>query len=238
MPDPVEVALRMAGVVVDYRALRPLRLTSLEIADGQSVALLGLDRAAASVLVDLVTGASLPDSGEVVVFGRSTREITDSQAWLSSLERFGLLGERTVLVDQLTAEQNLAIPMTLAVDDLSADMRARLHELGDEVGLGSDDLQRPAGSLSALSRFRVQLGRALVLGPRLLLAEHPTATLSVEDSVLAAADVARVVGRRRLTTLCITLDHALAGTIASRVLTHQPGTGAVTQTSGWRRWWS
>lgn len=228
----------MAGVVIDYRALRPLRLTSLEISEGQSVALLGLDRAAASVLVDLVTGASLPDSGDVVVFGRSTREITDGQAWLWSLDRFGLLGERTVLVDQLTVEQNLAIAVTLNVDDLSSDVRARVREVSDEVGLDSSELPQPAGGVSALSRFRVQLGRALVLRPRLLLAEHPTAALSPDESMRAAADVARVVQRRGLTTLCITLDQAVAGAVASRVLTHQPGTGAVTQTSGWRRWWS
>jgi ABC-type lipoprotein export system ATPase subunit len=238
MPDSNEPAVRITGVILDYRGLRPLRLKALDVADGQSVALMGLDRSAASVFVDLVTGASLPDAGEVAVFGRSTRDITDGATWLGSLERFGLLGERTVLVDQLTAEQNLAIPVTLAVHDLATDLRTRLRVIADEVGLEAPELDQPVVGLSPLSRFRVQLGRALVLEPRMLLAEHPTAALAPAESAQAAQTLARVVERRRLTSLLLTLDRALADAVASRVLTLQLSTGEVVPMSGWRRWFS
>jgi predicted ABC-type transport system involved in lysophospholipase L1 biosynthesis ATPase subunit len=238
MPEPTGPAVRFSGVVVDYRSLRPLRLKAFEVGEGQSVALLGLDRAAASVMVDLITGASLPDTGEVTVLGQSTRDITDGDVWLRSLERFGLLGERTVLVEQLTAEQNLAIPLTLGVDDLPTDVRATVRRVGEEVGLDPRDFARPVEGLPPLSRFRVQLGRALIRGPRLLLAEHPTAALSQAESVDAAVDIARLVKARKLTSVFLTLDGSLAEAVASRVLVLQPGTGEVTQVSGWRRWFS
>jgi len=238
MADGTGVAVRLSSVVVDYRGLRPLRIRSLDIAEGQCVALVGLDRPAASVMVDLITGATLPDSGDVTVFGESTRAITDGQVWLRALERFGLLGERTVLVDQLTAEQNLAIPVTLAVHDLAPEIRERVRRVAREVGLPSGALERPAEGLSPLDRFRLQLGRALMLEPRLLLAEHPTATLAETDVAQAAADLSRIVGQRRVTAVLLTMDHGLASQVATRVLTLRPGTGELAPAPAWRRWFS
>ena len=56
-------ALELAGVVKDYRGLRPLRIADLVVEEGERVAIAGLDRAAAEVFVDLVNGALLPDAG-------------------------------------------------------------------------------------------------------------------------------------------------------------------------------
>ena len=64
------IALR--GVRKDYRGLRPLRVEHFELRQGECVALLGFDRVAAEVLVNLITGATLPDAGDVDVFGAST----------------------------------------------------------------------------------------------------------------------------------------------------------------------
>ena len=238
MADDGSAAVRLSSVVVDYRGLRPLRISALDIAEGQCVALVGLDRPVASVLVDLITGATLPDTGDVIVFGTSTRAITDGQAWLAALERFGLLGERTVLVDQLTAEQNLTIPLTLAVHDVAPELRERVRRVAAEVGLSAAELERPAEGLSPLSRFRVQLGRALVLEPRLLLAEHPTATLAEGDAAHAAVDLSRIVRRRRLTSVLLTMDQGLANRVATRVLVLKPGTGELAPAPAWRRWFS
>lgn len=233
--DPL---LRLSDVAIDYRGLRPLRIRRLDVAEGQSIAVLGLDKAAGAVLVDLITGASLPDTGDVTVFGDSTRAIRDGRAWMRSLERFGLLGERTVLVDQLTAEENLAIPLTLVVDMLAPGLRSRVRRIGEEVGLAHGEMSSPAHALSPLSRFRVQVGRALMLEPRLLLAEHPLAGLAADDAAHATTMLSALVARRRLTSLWITVDRAFARGVATHVLAHKPGTGELTPESTWRRWWS
>src|SRR5688572_8627801 len=104
-----ELLVEVAGVSKDYRALRPLRIQRLELRAGQSIALLGLDAAMAEVLVNLITGAQLPDEGEVRVFGRSTESISAVDDWVTGLDRFGLISDRAVLVEQFTAEQNLAL---------------------------------------------------------------------------------------------------------------------------------
>jgi ABC-type lipoprotein export system ATPase subunit len=235
--EPGEPLVELRAVSKDYRGLRPLRISRLELHEGQSLALLGFDRATAEILVNLVTGAILPDAGDVRVLGRSTASITHADDWVATLDQFGLLSERAVLLDQLTVEQNLAMPLSLALDDLSDDVRARVKQLAAEVGLADTDLQKPMTALPAIALLRVRLGRALALNPRVLLAEHPNASLSREDAPTFAGDLARVVDGRRIALLVITADEPFARAVSRQVLTLQAATGELKR-AGWRSWFS
>src|SRR5436853_5521753 len=92
-------ALDMAGVVKRYQGLRPLRIRKLLVAPPDRLVLSGFDAAAAEVFVHLVTGATLPDEGDVRVDGRSTRDIATDTEWLASLDRFGIVTDRAVLIE-------------------------------------------------------------------------------------------------------------------------------------------
>ncbi len=127
--------LRIANVRKAYSGLRPLRVNDLSIAAGERVALSGLDAGAAEVLVNLVTGASLPDEGDVAVMERSTASISDGEAWLEWLDRFGIVSPRAVLLDAATLLQNLAMPITLDIDPVQADVKARVVQLAREAGI-------------------------------------------------------------------------------------------------------
>ncbi len=130
------------------------------------------------MFVNLVTGASLPDRGDVRLFGRSTAAIADSADWLTVVDRFGIVSARAVLLEALTVVQNLAMPFTLEVDPPSAEVRERAVALAAEVGLPDATLDRPVGELDAGGRSRVRFGRALALDPAIVVFEHPTAELS------------------------------------------------------------
>lgn len=233
-----ELLVDLRGVRKDYRSLRPLRIERLQLRQGDSIALLGCDPAAAEVLVNLITGAVLPDAGEVDIFGTPTHAITDADVWVRALDQFGLVSDRAVLLDQLTAEQNLAMPMSLELDDLPAAVRQRVRHLSDEVGLSPDELTRPVATLGEPARLRVRLGRALALNPRVLLAEHPNAALPRDALAPFAADYSRIVTSRGLAALVVTADRVFASASAEQVLTLHPGTGELRQSSGWRRWWA
>jgi ABC-type transporter Mla maintaining outer membrane lipid asymmetry ATPase subunit MlaF len=233
-----EPILEIRGVTKDYHGLRPLRVDALTLAPGQSIAVLGVDRAMAEVLVNLITGANVPDTGSVTVFGQPTTSIQTPQAWVDTLDRFGLISERAVLVDNFTAEQNLAMPLSLEIDDMSPRLRSQARALATEVNLPADELSRPTGGLSAASKLRLRLGRALALGPSVMLAEHPNALTTADDAAAFAADYARVIADRRLTSLVLTADRTFAGAIADEVLTLEPATGILKAASGWRRWFS
>jgi ABC-type transporter Mla maintaining outer membrane lipid asymmetry ATPase subunit MlaF len=233
-----EPLVRLRQVTKDYHGLRPLRVEALELHEGHALALLGFDHVMAEILVDLITGAIVPDSGEVSIFGRPTTSIVDRAAWFQTLDQFGLLTERAVLVEQLTVEQNLAIPLSLALDDLPPDVRARVASLATEIGFTSSDLSKPAGGLAPTERLRVRLGRALAMGPKVLLAEHPNATLAQDEATRFGADLRRIIQDRGLAVLVLTADQDFARTAADEVLVLEPATGALKPASGWRRWFA
>ena len=225
----------MHGVRKDYRSLRPLRVKRLEVAAGESVALLGFDQAMAEVFIDLLTGRSVPDEGEVVALGRPTTAIADADAWLATLDRFGIVSERAVLVGELSVEQTLALSYSFALDALSIELKGRVAAIASDVGLGTD-LQAPVHALAPLSRLRLRLGRALASDPSILLLDHPSATLSTQDALVFAADVRRVAASRPLATVVLTADRAFAKAAAADVLTLQPATGELERLAGWKRW--
>jgi phospholipid/cholesterol/gamma-HCH transport system ATP-binding protein len=233
-----EPLVELRGVTKDYHALRPLRIRHLQLHSGQSLALLGFDLAMAEVFVSLVTGAQLPDAGEVRVFGRPTTAIADTSEWVTTLDQFGLVSERAVLVEQFTAEQNLAMPLSLEITDMSSALRSRVRALADEVSFPADALTQPTGTLSAPARLRLRLARALAMNPRVLLAEHPNAAIPPDEAPVFAADLVRIVADRQLGSVVLTVDRTFASAVADEVLTLQPATGALEPARGWRRWFS
>ena len=231
-----EVLVELRDVAQDYGGLRPLRIKSLDLRARHSIAILGLDASAGAVLVNLITGASTPRAGEVRAFGRLTTEISDSDTWLLALQQFGLLSERTILIEQLTVEQNLAIPLTLDVDPLPPALRDQVRRLAAELGLAPATIDRRPDALSPFDLARVRLGRALALAPRVLLAEHPTATLDPADAEALAGEMSRIVAARGMAALYITADSAFAQQAAKEVVTLKPATGDLVSSAGWRRW--
>ena len=210
--------LRIANMRKAYQGLRPLRVRDLTIDAGQRVAVSGLDAGAAEVLVNLVTGASIPDEGEVAVLGRSTASIADGEEWLSSLDRFGIVSPRAVLLDAATLLQNLAMPFTLDIDPVPSDVASRVTTLAIEAGLSGDVLQQPIAQLTPAARMRAHLVRAVALNPHLLILEHPTASLPASDRRQYGIDVARVAEARSLATLILSEDQEFSRAAAHRVL--------------------
>jgi ABC-type lipoprotein export system ATPase subunit len=231
-------AIEIAGVVKDYRALRPLRIAALTVEEGDRVAIAGTDRNAAEVFVNLVNGALVPDAGVVRIFGRSTAEIVDGEAWLASLDAFGVVTERAVLLEGSTLAQNLALPLSLEIDPMPPALRQQVEALAAETDLPSERLDRPVGDAPPIVRLRAHLAKALANGPRVLLFEHPTASLAPEDARAFAETVRRVAEQRRLAVVALTEDGVFADLVATRAYRLNGATGALTSTRGWRRFLS
>jgi putative ABC transport system ATP-binding protein len=230
----VSAVLHIANLVKDYRGLRPLRIERLSLAAGEHVALVGLDRPAAETLINLVTGATLPDSGEIRAFGRSTADITDSSDWLTVVDRFGIVTERAVLLGSLTALQNLALPFSLDVEPPSHEVRDQAIALAAEVGIAQADLDRAVATLDAAVQMRLRLGRALALQPQLLLLEHATASVDRASVAALAKTIRDVATKRAIAVLAVTGDAEFAAAVAARVLTLTPSTGRLAERR--RRW--
>ena len=221
-------------VTKNYAGLRPLRIASLQVAEGERVTIRGLDAGAAEVFVNLVTGATLPDAGFVRTFGRPTSDVADGDEWLASLERIGIVSPRAVMLEAATVQQNLALPFTLQIDPIPPDTAARVSALADECGIAADLVERRAADVSETVRARIHLGRAIALDPSLLLLEHPTASVPESDRRAYAATLTAAARRRSLTVLAASMDVELATTFASRALALNGATGVLKR---WKKGW-
>ncbi|MBI4485282.1 MAG: ATP-binding cassette domain-containing protein [Acidobacteria bacterium] len=225
----------LSDVSKGYGALRPLRIASLSIAAGESVAILGLDRPAAEILINLLTGATLPERGEVHVFGRSTASISDSTDWLAVVDRFGIVSERAVLLDQLSVIQNIAVPFTLEIEPPPDSVRKRAEALAKEVGLAESAAACAVGALEASARARVRLARAIALDPAVLLIEHLSAGVPRAEVAPLGESIRSVAERRGAAIVALTGDVDFAGAVAQRILTLEPATGRL-RPHGRRGW--
>jgi ABC-type lipoprotein export system ATPase subunit len=184
------------------------------------------------VFVNLVTGATLPEEGEVRVFGRPTSEIGDSADWLSTVDRFGIVSERVVLLEQFTPLQNIAMSLTLDIDPMAAEVRAQAAALAGAVGLAEEMHERPVADSTVAARHRVRLARALATAPSVLLVEHPIAGLEAHEVAPLAADMRRVAAERNLAVIVLAAEASSAAPFAPRILRLNGGTGELSETKG------
>lgn len=227
--------ISLKDVVKPFGGSAPLRIATLELGEGDHVVLAGLDALAAEMFIHVLTGAALPEAGRIEVFGESTHDIQTDTAWLASLDRFGLVSNRAVLLDQSTIAQNLALPMTLSIDPMADDVRATADALAAEVGLASGRLNDLAGTMNPDERMRAHLARAIATNPTVLLLEHPTTSLGAGAGAFGET-LAAMSRARGLAWLAISDDEVFARASGGRVLRVNPSTGAVQPAGGfWRR---
>jgi putative ABC transport system ATP-binding protein len=145
---------------------------SLAVARGEFVAVVGPSGCGKSTLLNLISGVDRASAGTVRVCGLELTQA--SEAELTHLRRrsIGVVFQAFHLVANLTAEENVALP--LALDGRSEP--ARVRELLERVGLGERARHHP-GELSGGEQQRVAVARALVHRPQLLIADEPTGNL-------------------------------------------------------------
>ncbi|MFI5177252.1 MAG: ATP-binding cassette domain-containing protein [Vicinamibacterales bacterium] len=227
--------IEIASVVKDHAGVQPLRINTLRVDRGDRYTLAGFDAGAAETLIHLITGAALPDEGDVRIAGASTRDIATDTAWLASLDRFGLVTSRAVLLGHLTLADNLALPLTLSIDPIPDHMRPEVERLADDVGLARDRLTAAVEALSPVERVRLNLARAVASNPALLLLEHPTATLDAGSAAAVGTTLRRLADARGLGWIALSGDDHFARAARGRRLTLQPGTGDLQESSLLRR---
>ena len=231
----------MAGPLVDvrgvskqYGGLRPLRLAALEVEAGDRIAVTGLDAPAAEIVVNLLTGATLPDEGEVRLFGRATAAISDAGDWLATLDRIGMVSPRAMLAGEFTVAQGIALAFTLSLDPIPGEVAADVERLARDAGLGAPDLATRISDAAPLVKARCRVARALASGPAVLLLEHANA-LVPEGAAAFGREIARLAKTRGMAVLALTADEAFASAVADKVFILDAATGQLKPRGGWRR---
>ena len=186
---------------------------TLDIASGQSVALVGPSGSGKSTLLHLIGAVDVPDAGTITVDGQritglGRRALADYRAGV------GFVFQHFHLLPALTLLDNVCAP--LVGRPYEGDKRARGRELLEAVGLGARASSFP-GQLSGGQQQRVALARALVARPKLLLADEPTGNLDSSTAAEILELIAELHEQLGMTVVIATHDTGVARTCA-RVL--------------------
>ncbi|MBO4205153.1 ABC transporter ATP-binding protein [Micromonospora echinofusca] len=213
--------LQARGVVRSYGATPALRGVTLDVAEGEIVAVTGPSGCGKSTLLHCLAGILRPDAGEIGYRGQ--RIDTWSEAARSRLRRteFGVLFQFGQLVAELTAAENVALPLLLAGTGRRAARTAALSWL-DRLGVADLADTRP-GEMSGGQQQRCATARALVTEPRVLFADEPTGALDTLTGEQVLGHLVRVAREQRTTVVLVTHDARVAG-YADREIAMRDGT--------------
>ena len=174
----------------------------------ESVAVTGPSGSGKSTLLNLIGGVDRPSSGAIRLDGRDIGGLSSDDLAKYRRETIGFVFQTFRLLPDLTAIENVALPHVLAGGSEEAG-ETKARPLLDRVGLGDRLRHRPA-QLSAGEQQRVALARALVNGPRILLADEPTASLDAEAATALLDLIAEIRKERGLTLIVATHDDDLS----------------------------
>jgi sulfate transport system ATP-binding protein len=207
------MSIRIDRVSKNFSAFPALDKVSLEIADGEFVALLGPSGSGKTTLLRIIAGLEAPEAG-TVHFGK--RDVTNARA---ASRGIGFVFQHYALFGHMTVADNIGFGLAVmarAQRPAKAEIRRRADELLDLVqlpGLG----HRYPSELSGGQRQRVALARALAREPRILLLDEPFGALDAKVRRELRGALRTIHDELNLTSVFVTHDHEEAFTLADRV---------------------
>jgi putative ABC transport system ATP-binding protein len=196
--------------------IRAVDGVTLEVREGEFVALLGSSGSGKSTLLNLIAGLDRPTAGAIIVHGRNLAELSAEELARYRRHTVGMVFQSFNLIPSMTLEENVELPMRFAEIDRS-ERRARVKEALERVGLTARAGHRPS-ELSGGEQQRAALARALVNRPRILVADEPTGNLDTrtgEEIMNFIHEFNRTLG---MTILMVTHERPLAERHVGRMI--------------------
>jgi putative ABC transport system ATP-binding protein len=209
----MDVLLEARSVVRSFGSTPALRGASVSVQAGEILAVMGPSGSGKSTLLHCLAGILAPDAGEVWFAGRRIDALGEAERSALRRDRFGFVFQFGQLVPELSAEENVALPLLLG----GARRASALSDARAWFGrLGLDGLQgRRSGELSGGEAQRVALARGLVARPEVLFADEPTGSLDSLTGELVM-DLLSTAAREQGTTVVLVTHEARVAAYADR----------------------
>lgn len=188
----------------------------LRIGENEFVAVTGPSGSGKSSLLYLLGLLDLPTSGEVLIRGRATAHMEESERAHTRLATLGFVFQFHFLLPEFAILDNVALPMRALGRLSEPELKARARDLLGALGL-ADHLHKRPDQLSGGQRQRVAVARALANDPPVILADEPTGSLDSKSSEQVFLLLESLVRERGKTVVAVTHDLALADRMDRRV---------------------
>ena len=206
--------LRATNVTKHYQSgdsrVKALDDVSLEIEDGQFASIVGKSGSGKSTLLALLGALDKPTSGHIEVDGQDLTTVPSSRLTKYRRSKIGFVFQGYNLVPNLTALENVMLPMELTGVS-RADRKARAAELLDQVELDGNKQQRRPAKLSGGEQQRVAIARALANRPSVILADEPTGNLDSQTGKMIFDLLHSLAQTMNTTIVTVTHDMSIAG---------------------------
>ncbi|TPJ72591.1 ABC transporter ATP-binding protein [Mesorhizobium sp. B2-6-2] len=205
-----DISLRLGEGASSVHVLKDV---SLDVAAGEATGIVGPSGSGKSTLLMVLAGLERVDSGTVRIAGELINDKSEDQIASFRGRNIGIVFQSFHLIPNMTALENVAVPLELAGHSDPFGVAAR--ELA-AVGL-SDRVTHYPGELSGGEQQRVAIARALAPSPRILIADEPTGNLDQVTGKQIADLLFAKAAERGMTLVLVTHDPALAGRCARQV---------------------
>ena len=207
--DSSTVLLEARGLAQTFDSLEVLRSIDLDVATGESIAIVGPSGCGKSTLLNILGGLMMPSGGSVSIEGVRLSGMTPDELAAFRNSQIGYVFQAHHLLPQCSALENVLIPTLVLGVASRQGAEARAVALLDSVGLGDRLSHRPS-KLSGGECQRVAVVRALINGPRLLLADEPTGSLDGEAADRLGELLVDLNCREGVTLITVTHSDRLA----------------------------
>lgn len=213
--------LQVLNLTVTFHPQTVLRDVTFDVAQGETVAIIGESGCGKTVLLKNLIGLIQPTSGSIHFDGENLGDLS-AEALAKTRTRYGFVFQQAALFDSMTIEQNLMFPMVQHTKQGRDAMLERILQLLDEVGLSQNVLGKKPAELSGGMRKRVGIARALVLRPELVLYDEPTTGLDPVMTDVINRLMHHMSEEYAITSVIVTHDMSTVRKIADRVIMLYP----------------
>jgi len=200
--------------------LEVLSGVDLRVGSAERLAIIGASGSGKTTLLQIMGGLDEPTSGDVFVNGQSLANTDEQQKGQLRNRYLGFVYQFHHLLPEFSAQENVAMPLLIRRDSKEAAM-TQSAELLDRVGLG-ERLDHKPGELSGGERQRAAVARALITGPRLVLADEPTGNLDAGNGAHVLRLMLELNRELETSLIIVTHDHSIAGQM-DRILVLENG---------------
>lgn len=179
---------------------------SLEIPDGQFVAITGASGSGKSTLLGLLAGLDSPSSGEILIDNENITTMNEDGLARLRSDKLGFIFQSFHLIPSLTAFENIMIPLEIRGEK---DAKERATQLLEEVGLTNRGHHYP-NELSGGEQQRIAIARAFANNPKILLADEPTGNLDSRNGQHIFELMTALHDNKKTTLILVTHDQELA----------------------------